>query len=155
MKPTKQYDIFELAKDINPIIKKGMLGVILEIWDSKYYEVEFVKRDGTNYEYDGNCTFTIDSSFFEDIQIINLQSISSIGELHKKLSLTLKFPDFYGMNWDAFWDAITGLVEMPKILKIIGWKEFSVQFPEDSMILKNISQDFNRQFFDRIILIEE
>lgn len=132
MKSTKQYDIFELAKDLNPVIKRGRLGVILEIWDSKNYEVEFVKSNGTNYEYGGNSTFTGDSSFFEDIHVISLQTISSIGDLQKELSLELKFPNFYGMNWDAFWDCITGLVEMPRILKLTGWKEFSVRFPYDS-----------------------
>jgi ribonuclease inhibitor len=155
MKASRQYDIFQLAKDLNPVIKRGMLGVILEVLDSKNYEVEFIQNDGNNYEYDGNYTFTIDNSFFEDIQIINLQPISSIGELHRTFSNELKFPEFYGMNWDAFWDTITGIVEMPKILKLTRWKEFSVRFPDDSKVLKEITHDFNRQFHEKKILIEE
>ena len=63
MNTIKQYDVFELAKDINPNITKGMEGVILEVYDSKTYEVEFVKDDGSNYEFEGQFTFTIDSSF--------------------------------------------------------------------------------------------
>jgi hypothetical protein len=62
MKTLKQFDVFELAKDINPNIKKGMRGVILDIWGVDAYEVEFVKEDGTNYEYKGQSTFTIDGS---------------------------------------------------------------------------------------------
>ena len=63
----KQYDVFKLTKDINPNIIKGMEDVILEIYDSKIYEVEFVKEDGGNYEFEGQFTFTTDSSFIVQI----------------------------------------------------------------------------------------
>ncbi len=67
MKVIKQYDVFELSKDINPTIIKGMSGVILEICGVDSYEVEFVKEDGTNFEYNGQFTFTIDRSFIGKI----------------------------------------------------------------------------------------
>ncbi len=67
MNPIKQYDVFELTKDINPNITKGMQGVILEIYGSKTYEVEFVKEDGSNHGFEGQFTFTIDSSFIGQI----------------------------------------------------------------------------------------
>lgn len=63
MRNIKQYDAFILAKDINPEIKKGMTGVILEIWARESFEVEFVKEDGSNYMYEGQATFTVDGSF--------------------------------------------------------------------------------------------
>ena len=59
MKFIKQYDVFKLARDINPVIKKGMKGVILEIWKPGVFEVEFVKDDATNYEFEGQSTFTL------------------------------------------------------------------------------------------------
>ena len=55
----KQYDLFILKEDLNPNIKAGMQGVILEIYSSDEIEVEFVKPDGSNYEYNGHFTFTI------------------------------------------------------------------------------------------------
>ena len=61
----KQYDVFELARDINPVIKKGMKGVILEILKPGVFEVEFVKDDATNYAFDGQSTFTLS---IQDIQ---------------------------------------------------------------------------------------
>ena len=57
-----QYQCFELKRDINPVIIKGMQGVILEILDHDTYIVEFVKKDGTNYEYDGTGVFTLKES---------------------------------------------------------------------------------------------
>ena len=65
--PIKQYDVFSLAKDLNPVITKGMQGVILEIWDDNSYEIEFVKEDGTNYEYNGEAIFTVDKSFIGEV----------------------------------------------------------------------------------------
>lgn len=43
---------------------------------------------------------------------IDLRAITSAEELHSLLMESLNFPGWYGANWDAFWDAITGLVEM-------------------------------------------
>ncbi len=67
MSALKQYDVFILKRDINPEITKGMQGVILEIWDNDNYEVEFVKEDGTNFEFQGKSTFNIDSSNIDEV----------------------------------------------------------------------------------------
>ena len=44
--------------------------------------------------------------------IIDLKEIKSSKDLQNILMDKLGFPDFYGKNWNAFWDAITGLAEM-------------------------------------------
>ena len=58
----KQYQVIESIKDIDPIIKKGMKGVILEVWDSENFEVEFLDEEGFNYGYNGKFTFKLTSS---------------------------------------------------------------------------------------------
>ena len=63
----KQYDVFLLAKDLNPIITRGMQGVILEIWDNNTFEIGFVREDGTNHEYNGEVMFTVDKSFIGEL----------------------------------------------------------------------------------------
>jgi hypothetical protein len=67
MATVKQYDVFKLAKDLNPLITTGMEGVILEVWNDNSFEIELVNDDGTNYEYNGAATFTIDKSFVGEI----------------------------------------------------------------------------------------
>ena len=67
MAEIKQYDVFILSKDINPNITRGMQGVVLEIWSANDFEVEFVKEDGSNYEFEGSPTFTIDKSFIDKL----------------------------------------------------------------------------------------
>lgn len=54
-----QYDRVELLDDLNPNIRKGMEGIILEIWDRDFCEVEFLDEHGANIEYNGSGTYTI------------------------------------------------------------------------------------------------
>ena len=64
----QQYQVIELTRDLNPVLKQGMQGVILEIWDEETYEVEFLDAHGFNYKYDGEATFTISA---EDIKAVD------------------------------------------------------------------------------------
>jgi hypothetical protein len=53
----EQNQSFELSRDINPEVTKGMMGVILNILEpDKTFEAEFPREDGSNY---GDKTFTI------------------------------------------------------------------------------------------------
>lgn len=45
------------------------------------------------------------------------------------------------MNWDAFWDAITGLVEMPNKLVLFGWANIEEQIPSDAKVTTELLQD--------------
>lgn len=67
---------------------------------------------------------------------IDLSAINSPHQLHAALAAALGFPAMYGMNWDAFWDAITGLVDMPQQLELRGWPAFAARLPHDAAILQ-------------------
>ena len=69
---------------------------------------------------------------------IDLSEINSPRQLHAALATALGFPSFYGMNWDAFWDAITGLVDMPQQLELHGWPAFAARLPGEAAILQRI-----------------
>ncbi len=84
---------------------------------------------------------------------IDLKSIVNIEHLHDTFKDKLDFPDFYGMNWAAFWDSITGLVEMPKILTLSNWSKFERKFKSDSKILHELINDYNDEFPDKQIVI--
>lgn len=61
----KQFDIFILKEDINKNIKKGMTGVILDVYPDNHIEAEFVKSDGTNVEFEGSVTFSISCDYIK------------------------------------------------------------------------------------------
>ena len=67
---------------------------------------------------------------------IDLSHVATSDQLHCMLGAALGFPDWYGQNWDAFWDAITGLVEMPKILQLTGWSGFAQRLPRDARLMQ-------------------
>ncbi|MFF9839264.1 barstar family protein [Streptomyces sp. NPDC013740] len=61
--------------------------------------------------------------------VIDVGSVRSERDLHGVLRRELGFPSFYGMNWAAFWDAITGLVEMPSELRFVHWAVLECRAP--------------------------
>ena len=78
--------------------------------------------------------------------VIDLSTVSSREDLHAALANALDFPDFYGRNWAAFWDAITGLVEMPRRLVLKGWPRFAADLPGEAGSLRSCLDDMSRQF---------
>ncbi len=69
---------------------------------------------------------------------IDLSDINTTRQLHASLAAALGFPSLYGMNWDAFWDAIMGLVDMPLQLELYGWPAFAARLPGDAAVLQRI-----------------
>ncbi len=80
------------------------------------------------------------------LKIIDVTEISTSRELQEKIAKELKFPEFYGMNWDAFWDTITGLVELPERLIIKGWKNLVIVLPDDAKVMKELFEKYNKNF---------
>ncbi len=68
--------------------------------------------------------------------VVDVGSVRGECDLHAVLKRDLGFPSFYGMNWDAFWDAITGLVEMPGELRFVHWAELEHRVPQDASALR-------------------
>ena len=90
-----------------------------------------------------------------EVKTINLEHVVNIDHFHEIFMEKFNFPDYYGKNWDAFWDTITGIVELPKILKLKNWKKFKKQkqFKNDSKILEKIISDYNKEFSNKEIII--
>ncbi|HWO97346.1 MAG TPA: barstar family protein [Bacillus sp. (in: firmicutes)] len=83
----------------------------------------------------------------ESIVTIDVTNIKTANELHLLLKEKLEFPDFYGENWDAFWDAITGLVApLPNKVIFHGWSELEKNLPSDAKIMKECFHDYNEDF---------
>ena len=61
-------------------------------------------------------------------------------ELHERIKKAFGFPEWYGKNWDAFWDCIVDLAtgSKPLNIEIIGLDILERKFGEDesSILLK-------------------
>jgi ribonuclease inhibitor len=88
----------------------------------------------------------MEEAFRVEIIEINLSGVVTAKDLHRVLLRALDFPDFYGQNWDAFWDAITGLVEMPRVLRFHGWEAFSDRLPREAQMLRQCLDNMQREY---------
>lgn len=77
---------------------------------------------------------------------IDLSCVTTHIELHSLLMNALDFPEWYGKNWDAFWDAITALVDMPIHLRFLGWKSFAENFPRDAELMRECFLDMAEKY---------
>ncbi|WML56078.1 barstar family protein [Neobacillus sp. PS2-9] len=82
------------------------------------------------------------------IVTIDVTNIKTTKELHTLLKERLDFPDFYGENWDAFWDVITGLIELPTIVQFIGWSYLEKNLPTDAEVLLECLNEYNKEYPD-------
>jgi ribonuclease inhibitor len=73
---------------------------------------------------------------------IELSGVTKNEEVHDRLAAGFGFPDYYGKNWDAFWDCVTTLDPMPKKIKIKGMKFMATALPHDAAIFEKSLRDF-------------
>ena len=57
---------------------------------------------------------------FKDKYTIDFTEVQYYIEMHLIIKKTLDFPDYYGCNWDAFWDCLTNMLGRPIYIEIIG-----------------------------------
>lgn len=76
---------------------------------------------------------------------IDLRGVRGKEELHEALAQALHFPHWYGRNWDALWDAITGLVDMPEQLEFLGWSAFVTAMPKESKLLMRLFDEMSEK----------
>ncbi|WP_394426122.1 barstar family protein [Streptomyces sp. SGAir0957] len=67
---------------------------------------------------------------------IDVSSARTEKELHAVLKREFGFPDFYGRNWSAFWDAVTGLVWIPGQVRFVGWAALMERLPRGGRMLR-------------------
>ena len=73
---------------------------------------------------------------------IDVSEVADERALHLLLKRELGFPDVYGMNWDAFWDAITGLVSIPNHVRFLGWNQLAAGVPRGATMLRRALDDY-------------
>lgn len=69
---------------------------------------------------------------------VNVAGIASREQLHSHLREQLGFPDYYGCNFDAFWDCITDPAQwrMPVTLRVLGLDALASLLPREARLLR-------------------
>ena len=85
--------------------------------------------------------------------ILDLTGITSKAAIHQLFKTQLGFEEWYGPSWDAFWDSIVAIVEMPPVLTLTNWEEFSRCCPRDMEILQQVIQDYEEEMRPKRIVL--
>ena len=88
---------------------------------------------------------------------IDFTNVNYYLEMHGVIWHALEFPDYYGCNWDAFWDCLTDMYGDPIHIEILGLDVIEQKF--DGAAEKMISilkkfKHFNNDLFAKDIKIE-
>lgn len=73
---------------------------------------------------------------------LDLTGIASKAALHQLFKEQLGFEERYGPSWNAFWDSVVAIVEMPPVLTLMNWEEFARCCPRDMEILRQVIRDY-------------
>lgn len=120
---------------------------------TEFYDRLISKSSDINEKLNSNYNYTVEYlKRLKDekpqepptVEIIDLSRLSSNESLHEELKLKLKFPDYYGNNFDALWDMITsGYISSNLVFYDIA--KFSEINKLASRKLATIKSDFNKQ----------
>ncbi len=86
---------------------------------------------------------------------LDLTDCKYLGELHERIKVAFDFPQWYGANWDAFWDSLWSECDADEVV-IIGEKTMSPEFSDELLkmheALSNLAQErfTDSQLYDDI-----
>ena len=90
-----------------------------------------------------------------DIFVIDFSDCKSELQIHKKLKKTLHFPDYYGENWDALWDMLTGYLDYPKIIKLKGLNSLPLELHSSVKTLLEVFRDAVKEEPELRLVVED
>lgn len=80
--------------------------------------------------------------------LIDFAGVTSEQEVHGLFARSLHFPDFYGHNWDAFWDVLTGFACFPRRLVLSNTGHLRTAVPRAYEQLRSCFADCQREHPD-------
>ncbi|MBQ8145789.1 MAG: barstar family protein [Clostridia bacterium] len=86
---------------------------------------------------------------YKDLYTIDFSKVEYYIQMHKIIQEALEFPDYYGCNWDAFWDCLIDMVGRPIHIEIIGFKVVEQKFGEEAKIMMDILKEFKHYRNDK------
>ena len=94
---------------------------------------------------------------YKDLYVIDFSSVNHYLEIHDVIRESLEFPDYYGCNWDAFWDCLTDMICDPvhiqiRGIEVIEQERFGDTAEKMLCILKDFKHYENDEYADTILI---
>lgn len=140
---------FESVLDECPIEKE------YELWNPQSLKKQLETVGYYKEDLIDTATIELNELKSNELKSIDMSQVVNNKHLHDLFVEKLHFPKFYGNNWDALWDSITGLVEMPNKLILYNWDQFQTELPKDANTLRELVEDYNAEMNEKQIEIKE
>ncbi len=82
---------------------------------------------------------------------IDFRKVKTYLEMHFVIRQALDWPDYYGCNWDAFWDCLTNMVGRPIHIEIIGLDVIERQFDNAAKVMIDTLREFKHYEEDEFV----
>ena len=86
---------------------------------------------------------------YKELYTIDFTNVQHYLEMHFVIRKALDWPDYYGCNWDAFWDCLTDMVGRPVHIEIIGLNATEQKFGDEAKIMVDILKEFKHYRNDK------
>ncbi len=85
--------------------------------------------------------------------ILDFSNVNYYLEVHEIIKNGLDFPDYYGKNWDAFWDCLTDMACGPKVICIwiTGFARLEQKFPKAAKMIVDTFKELKQWVSDKKI----
>ena len=113
-------------------------GLIFVTYDHYQTFYELVKWGEAMYQYKEKYT-------------IDFRTVKSYLEMHFVIREALDFPDYYGCNWDAFWDCLTNMVGRPIHIEIVGLDVIERKFDGAAQMMIDTLREFKHYEDDEFV----
>lgn len=88
---------------------------------------------------------------YKEKYTIDFTNVTNYLEMHLVIREALDFPDYYGCNWDAFWDCLTNMVGRPVNIEIIGFDVIEQKFDNAAKTMTEILREFKHYEDDEFV----
>jgi len=88
---------------------------------------------------------------YKEVYTIDFTDVEYYLQMHLVIKEALDFPDYYGCNWDAFWDCLTDMVGCPVHIEIIGLEVIVKKFGDTEKTMIDILKEFKHYENDRYV----
>lgn len=96
---------------------------------------------------------------FKETYILDFSKVEYYLDIHNIIKKELDFPDYYGCNWDAFWDCLTDMVGRSINIRIVGIEKLENRFEDSIKLMLETLQDLknyrNGKYADDISIVIE
>lgn len=88
---------------------------------------------------------------YKNLFVLDFRNVKHYSEVHSIIKESLDFPNYYGRNWDAFWDCLTDMVGRPLHIEILGLDVIERKFSSSASIMVETLKEIKHYRNDKYI----